>query len=150
MHAARRTVASESDLNVAILSLDKPEELRAVYRAHPAPSHARLAAQQKALYKLSPNARSTLSAVLSAAKNDALPLLLKPPPKAGDDPKLQQQLVLSPTEASCAPFFATEALCKGLELPPEVNEPWRWSEWWTPPRACKCSPRCSIPFPTGE
>ena len=130
MHAARRTVASESDLNVAILSLDKPEELRAVYRAHPAPSNARLAAQQKALYKLSPNARSTLSAVLSAAKNDALPLLLKSPPKAGDDPKQQQQLVLAPTEASCAPFFATEALCKGLELPPEVNEPWRWSEWW--------------------
>ena len=84
---------------------------------------ARNAAVKAAFAKLPSAMRDLKREVISLVQNEKLTLL-----------KLSsaEPLEISPARPAFQEFFTAMALTKGLLLPTEASEPWRWSSWWDP------------------
>lgn len=118
-HAAERNVIREADLEHAALGVRTPHALRAIWDSGAADRALQVHTAYEGLPVIE---RGTIRNLCERAR------------KEGGMPLLQliseEPLEMEPTDTALQAFFATECLCSGFELPPEVSSPWLWQPWW--------------------
>ena len=116
-------VPAQSDIETAALAVGNPSELSGILANHSEAGEARQAAVHVGFTKLPSAMRELKKEVVTLVEAEKLVLLKIVSP----DP-----LEMTPTKSAYHEFFTASALTKGMALPPEAAEPWRWTQWWDP------------------